>query len=102
MGLYLTEKGFGEVLYVWGVRKPNAWPNDETHAWLEIGNTIIDITSDQFADGLGPVVVTQDHSWHSQFRVWEHRPADLGTYSKDVKTDYKIAYCEIVERIHDR
>jgi hypothetical protein len=34
MGLYLKEKGFAEAQYVWGVRNPNAWPNDETHgAW---------------------------------------------------------------------
>jgi hypothetical protein len=96
MALYLTDKGFAEVQYVWGIRQSNSWTNDETHAWLEIGDAIIDITSDQFPDGPGPVVVTQDHSWHSQFRFQKRRPADFETYSKDIKADYGAAYREIV------
>jgi len=49
------------VEYVLGQR------NKESHAWLEVGDFAIDITSDQFIDGLGPVYVGPVNAFHDSF-----------------------------------
>jgi hypothetical protein len=58
---YLQVNGFGGLDYVCG------WRGGFSHGWLEWKGFIIDITADQFGDGMGPVVVTQDRKWHSRF-----------------------------------
>ena len=41
----------------------------------KVQGLIVDITVDQFRDGQGPIIVAKDRSWHSGFRVLEHRNA---------------------------
>jgi hypothetical protein len=102
LGRFLAENGFADVQYVWGVRWPDAWPKDESHAWLEICDVIVDITADQFPDGPAPVIVTRSHLWHSQFsspqRPPERRPVtNLQTYSRRSEEDYDLLYDRIVK-----
>jgi hypothetical protein len=61
VGRYLMEAGFEQVMYVYGERADMG-----SHAWVEVGSTIVDITGDQF--GRMPVVVTDDSRWH---REWD-------------------------------
>lgn len=89
LGLYLRESGFADVEYVVGIRQ-----HGESHAWLQIENTIIDITADQFPEVSDSVIVTEDHSWHSEFQLQQRYPADLETYSKGAKRNYTAAYNE--------
>ncbi len=84
LGRYLTGEGFENVRYVCGSRHLRERYNDQRHAWVEAQGFIIDITADQFPDGIGPIVVTDDRSWHSRFRIFESRDATN-------LTDYPVA-----------
>lgn len=58
---YLIEKGAQNVEYVYGER------DNYSHGWLEIKGLIIDITGDQFEDGVEGVYISSDRSFHDQF-----------------------------------
>lgn len=45
----------------------NGLRQDGSHAWLRIGDWIVDITPDQFADGMAVDYVTSDDVWHKTF-----------------------------------
>lgn len=38
-----------------------------SHAWLERGSWIVDITADQFPDVTESVIVTQDRDWYNRY-----------------------------------
>ena len=61
LATHLEATGFGRFIYRVG------WRDGCSHAWLEQDGIIVDITADQFADGPGPVIVTNDSDWHRQF-----------------------------------
>ena len=61
LGEYLSGCGLGDWTYRWGVRK------QQTHAWLEQGGVIVDITADQFGEGMPSVLITRDRRWHEAF-----------------------------------
>ncbi len=63
---WLIEQGVKDIEYVWGVR--NNKDRSQSHGWLEVGNTIIDITSDQFPDGLGKIYLSQNRCFHDLFK----------------------------------
>lgn len=70
LSLWLESKGYKNIEYVCGSR------SEQSHGWLEIPPLIIDITSDQFPDGLGPVFVGEDRTFHDTFFEQErYRPA---------------------------
>src|SRR5260370_40311914 len=100
LGRYLKEEGIENVQYVCGSRRLSGFPSGVRHAWLEAHGFVIDITSDQFADGLGPVVVAEDLLWHSQFQVLERRDAaDLHEYAKAAQRQYDDIFRAIVGRV---
>ena len=74
LAAYLEDNGCGEFELL-AVR----WPNNDlgTHAWLEKGGWIVDITADQFNDVEKAVLVTQDHSWHNRFDALKLGRADF-------------------------
>lgn len=43
----------------------------EHHAWLQLDETVIDITSDQFEDSKNKVIVSNHSQWHSKWIVDE-------------------------------
>lgn len=45
---------------------------NQTHAWLETGDTIVDITADQFPDQSQKVIVTSNRLWHDLFNGQDH------------------------------
>lgn len=103
LGRYLKEEGVENVQYVCGSRLSNTRLSDERHVWLEAQGFIIDITADQFPDGPGPVVVTDDRSWHSRFQVFERRDAtDLRQYCRAAQKQHDDVFREIVGRIPAR
>lgn len=67
LGRYLIEIAGLEALYV-SARRADSW----SHAWLIVGDIIIDITADQF--GESPVMVTRDNAWHDQWDQEAPRP----------------------------
>ncbi|EDM67319.1 hypothetical protein PE36_12772 [Moritella sp. PE36] len=58
---YLISKGVRNIESVSGKR------GDSSHAWLEYESYIIDITGDQFIDGVSPVYISKNREFHDQF-----------------------------------
>lgn len=61
LATYLSRLGLGCFRYV------NGWRNGFSHGWLVQDEVIIDITADQFEDGPGRVIVSNDSAWHQHF-----------------------------------
>ena len=70
-------------------------PICQSHAWLEVGGFLIDITADQFCDRHEPVIVTLDRSWHDQFQSQtRHAESDILESARFV--------IEVYQRVADR
>lgn len=68
---YLRKKGVcGDIDLVCGTLSGS----ERSHAWLEVGGFVIDITSDQFP-GNPPVIVDNSSAWHKQFKGLKRRDA---------------------------
>lgn len=81
LGTYLEDlsiEGFEYVSAERGSKNDGTWTS---HAWLEREGIIVDITSDQFVDGPGPVIVTRDSTWHGTFEVNERLPSTIRAWS---------------------
>ena len=94
LGHYLRENGFPAAEYVNGIRRADG----QSHAWIETGGIIVDITGDQFAEVADEVVVTGDTTWHRQFSDRPgRRPADFLIYGAD--TPHGLAYEPIARHL---
>jgi hypothetical protein len=56
----------------------NTWTS---HAWLQQGDWLVDITADQFSDAPDRVVVTRSLGWHATFVVTRRNPSNLKAWS---------------------
>jgi hypothetical protein len=94
LGHYLIENGFPRAEYVNGIR-----PGDrQSHAWIETGDFIVDITADQFPEVDDGVIVTADHAWHHQFSGSPgRRLADFRIYGDG--TVHGLAYPAIARHL---
>jgi hypothetical protein len=90
---YLEQHECGQFYYVRGRR------GDKSHAWLEREELIVDITADQFEDQDRVVIVTKDHSWHSQFDDRRRHIADFWQYDKTDRDRLQALYDCIVAQI---
>ena len=56
-------------------------PRWSSHAWLEVGGILVDVTADQF--GRPPVIVAERSRWHERLRDVQRRPyiTDFGWLS---------------------
>jgi len=63
LGGYLLSQGFESVQYVLGYR------GAISHAWLELGDIIIDITADQFDDCSERIIVAKESEFHNRFVI---------------------------------
>ncbi len=68
---HLLGRYFVEVLGV-NARYVGAEQGERTHAWLAVGDIIVDITADQF--GQPPVIVSRESAWHAQWNAEEGEP----------------------------
>jgi hypothetical protein len=64
---HLRLAGIWPLIYVCGVMATGR--GNQSHAWLQYGDLIIDITADQFEGISDPVIVATDRAWHEQFIV---------------------------------
>ncbi|EGR2288619.1 hypothetical protein D0815_24525 [Vibrio parahaemolyticus] len=62
---YLLSKGVQNIEYVYGER------DGGSHGWLEIEGLIIDITGDQFEDGVEGIFISTNRDFHDQFSPLE-------------------------------
>lgn len=83
---FLEESGFGKFNYVLGER------NGSSHAWLENGEVITDITADQFPDMPHPVFVAGESEWHSSFNGEVLHVADIEIYDEHTRATLRGAY----------
>lgn len=87
---YLEDNECGKFDYVLGYRK------GKSHAWLQRDSVIVDITADQFQDQDKPVIVTEDHTWHSQFNIENRHMADFTSYDKSTVNILLQTYKQIL------
>ncbi|MCV6609165.1 MAG: hypothetical protein OIF55_00170 [Amphritea sp.] len=50
----------------------------KSHAWLQLGNVVVDITADQFPDVSAPVIALAPSQWHQ--RLINQRVEYIGDY----------------------
>ncbi len=74
IGSYLIDLGYSNIEYVVGLN------GEQSHAWLECGDIIIDITADQFGSHINPIIVTRDRTWHNLFKDQKREPGDFREY----------------------
>ena len=104
LGAYLHDEGLGKFQYIHGKRgqvEPNCdrlrWTS---HAWLQTGNIIVDITADQFDEVDEPIIVTDSPDWHNQFRrEIKHQFAHYKAYDSETSATLTGEYQRIVENI---
>ena len=69
VGRLLEERLHLQGAYVCGSNHPELDPEGISHAWVEAGGFVIDITHDQFAGtGVSGWVVAASSAWHVRFR----------------------------------
>ncbi|MGY3610463.1 MULTISPECIES: hypothetical protein [unclassified Bradyrhizobium] len=73
LGTALIERELGEFQYICGHNLHGG--NFESHAWLAAHAVIVDITADQFNEGMPPVFVGEEAGWYGK---WSNR-TNLGT-----------------------
>ena len=79
-----------------------------SHAWLELGEFLIDIAADQFlrdpekeswsgrpGDLREGVMVTRDRSWHAKFEEQIRHSAELSPYDASSRAELEHCYREI-------
>ncbi len=79
--------------YVSGMR------GQQSHAWLECGDLIIDITADQFPEIKDQVLITSDRTWHMKFREQLRPDGDFEKFATYNKFRLTKIYKNIMLRI---
>jgi hypothetical protein len=92
LGKFLQDSGLGRFDYVCGEIHEGDNHNFQTHAWLQQGELIVDITADQFDEIREPVLVTRDHSWHNRFNAEVRNVADYEIYDSRTKAILSAAH----------
>lgn len=63
----------------------------QSHSWLLIHNTIIDITADQFKDCNEKVIVSENSTWHKEWEVLQEHPIiDIKLYDASITQRNKL------------
>ena len=91
LGRYLEETGHGEFRYYLGRR------GECSHAWLQLGTLIVDITADQFADFDEAVFVSAGSPWHSGFAGEDQHAADPAVFGEPTTFLLASAYNAILK-----
>lgn len=93
LGHHLAELGHGEFRYYLG------WRNGRSHAWLQSGSVIVDITADQFEDFDDPVFVSDRSSWHEEFAGTDQHAANLAVFGGATEAMLRSAYGAILASV---
>jgi len=100
LGTYLIDQGLGEFQYMQGDYGSEAEGNWSSHAWLQSGNLVIDITADQFPDVTDPVVVMENSKWHHGLAGEEQNIGDYRVYDPSTVANLGRLYAKIVAAIN--
>ena len=93
LGHYLKAQGFGTFHYVLGKRE------EHSHAWLQQGEIIIDITADQFPEVDHAVIVTATPTWHDGFASEVLHEADFTIYDPHTVASLGAAYHTVMQHM---
>ena len=99
LGRYFIDQGCGKFSYVSGRRgslEDSSWT---THAWLKNNDFLVDITADQFGDGLPKIIVAQESEFHKSFKSKETHIADFMILNDFVRHQLAQAYKAILGNI---
>lgn len=91
---YFDDNGI-RVEYVWGMH------GNQSHAWIEYNDYVVDITSDQFSDIDERVVIKKDKQWYSKFKRQSRRYSNFEVDNKLNKERLSKLYKNITVRITD-
>jgi len=96
---YLIDAGCDLPTYVIGeIVEPTRL---RSHAWLELGGYVLDITADGFGPNIPSVIVTDNSDWHDQFKRFDEHPVSIHLYDDRTASRLTAAYEEIVGlRVH--
>ncbi len=101
---YLIDAGCDLPTYVVGeiVEPTRLDPtNLRSHAWLELGGYVLDITGDGFGPNIPSVIVTDNSDWHDQFKRFDEHPVAIHLYDDWTASRLSAAYEEIIGlRVH--
>jgi len=78
------EHGLGEFEYILGERGnlQGGRGSLHSHAWVQRGPLIVDITADQFPEIKEAVIVTTTSTWHRTFELENQGLADYRKYDE--------------------
>ena len=70
LGAYYIDHGLGKFEYIMAERGDAH--SYQSHGWLLQGSIIVDITADQFNEGVGKIIVSENSKWHNN--TWTTKP----------------------------
>lgn len=79
LGQVLDDHGIGGFEYVCGYKYKDDGTSS-SHAWLQKGPLIVDITADQFPEVLDAVIVSADSAWHAEWHADRPTAGALSAY----------------------
>jgi hypothetical protein len=74
----------------------------QTHAWLQRGDLIVDITADQFDDVDDSVIVSTDSAWHRKWRIGKITPGSIDELNPSEVQNVSRIYVEVSKLLADR
>jgi hypothetical protein len=87
---FLQENGHTGFAYILGMR------GEQSHAWLQRDNLIVDVTADQFPDQRRSVIVALNSRWHKTFErdllEEQEHVADFEQYDRRTAAELRNAY----------
>jgi len=86
----LKELGHGTFWYVAGCRE-----NGISHAWLQRGSTVVDITADQFDEIHEPVYLGPLNSWYQAFEVRQRHEAGYSRLDARSRAELSSAHSRV-------
>lgn len=98
-GRFLTDRGFGPLDYVLGWRGDHV--TGSSHAWLQRGDLVIDITADQFEDMDQSVIVQSTSAWHAAFKGEVQNEGDYRVYDDHTVRLLGVAYGVVLSRLSE-
>lgn len=93
---FLEEHGHGQFDYMLG------WRGDASHAWLQRGSLVVDVTADQFDEIREPVIVCEGSPWHSTLAGEIEHVADFTLYDPNTRNMLAGAYSLVCKSLPER
>lgn len=100
LGAYLVDQQVPGFMYVCGElgdKSANTWT---THAWLQRGELVIDLTADQFIDAPCGVIVSEPSGWHKKFRTESGQQSDFRKYGGYGADLLRPMYAQIIQALN--